>query len=221
MNQPAGDRSRLDTCGLCGELKLTTREHVVPWCLYPASKAASKFQRITIAGREACNNGTADEDTHLRNVLLVAGDANDAVREIWDTSIEPRMSGGDGRRRARQLLDIMRSAPDAGADRHRIYPAEDPRILRSVRKVIRGLSRHHGLNYPISDGQVFADVLRQPIPLYLLSSMQQAHAEPDILKYRYQTITDTPGLLSAWLLTFYERTTFIGLVYVDEAARAS
>ncbi|PAQ08133.1 hypothetical protein [Mesorhizobium temperatum] len=206
----------LDTCGLCGTIGHTTREHVVPKCLYPASKSKSRFQRITIAACEACNNGTADEDTHLRNVLLVAGDANDAVREIWESSFQPRMSGGDGRRRAKQLFDIMRPAPDAGANRHRIYPAEDPRIVKSIRKVIRGLSRHYGLHYPVSDGRVFADVLRQPVPLYLLDDMQQASAEPDILTYRYQIVTDTPGLLSAWLLTFYERTTFVGLVYADE-----
>lgn len=207
--------TQLDECGLCGNTTSTTREHVVPRCLYPASKASSRFQRITIAACEACNNGTADEDTHLRNVLLVAGDANAAVREIWESSIQPRMSGGDGRRRAKQLFDIMRPAPDAGADRYRIYPTDDPRVVKSIRKVIRGLSRHHGLHAPVRDEQVFADVLRQPVPLYLLDGMQQASAEPDILKYRYQIVTDMPGLLSAWLLTFYERTTFIGLIYAD------
>ncbi|QKC86946.1 hypothetical protein [Mesorhizobium sp. NZP2077] len=74
-------------CALCGELRLVTREHVVPRGLYPATKAESRFQRIVIPTCKTCNNGTSDDDAHFRNVITVAGDANAAVKELWEGPI--------------------------------------------------------------------------------------------------------------------------------------
>src|SRR5688572_29218034 len=105
----------------------------------------------------------------------------------------------------------MRPAPDAGPDRHRIYPAHDPRILSSIRKIIRGLSRHHKLNYPIRDDQVFADVQRLPIGDDPFAAMEHRSAEPDVLEYAYLHGNDVDGLLSGWWLRFFQRTSFIGL----------
>lgn len=212
-------KTRWANCGLCGAFKLTTREHVVPRSLYPASKASSKFQRITIAACSACNNGTSDDDAHFRNVVTIAGDPNEAVNELWHGPIARGFHQVDGHRRASDILRIMRPAPDAGPDRYRIFPADDARILGTVRKVIRGLSRHHELAYPVSDGQVFADVLRQPLPEEMVAAMTYASAEPDVLEYGYLALNDTPGLLSAWLLRFYRRTSFIALVHADDSAR--
>ncbi|WP_149906563.1 hypothetical protein [Mesorhizobium sp. SARCC-RB16n] len=178
-------RTRWDRCGLCGELRITTREHVVPRSLYPASKSNSRFQRITIAACVTCNNGTADDDAHFRNVVLVAGEPNEAVKELWSGPVRRGFAQVDGHRRARDIFDLMQPAPDVGPNRYRIFPADDPRILQIVRKIIRGLSRHHELAYPLSDGQVFADVMRQTIPEEILAAMEHKEAEPDVLQYGY------------------------------------
>ncbi len=212
-------KTRWSTCGLCGAFKITTREHVVPRSLYPASKSNSTFQRITIAACAACNNGTSDDDAHFRNVVTIAGDPNDAVNELWTGPIARGLNQVDGHRRASDLLKIMRPAPDAGPNRYRIFPADDTRILGTVRKVIRGLSRYHELAYPVSDGQVFADVMRQPISAEIVAAMEHKSAEPDVLEYGFLPLKETPGLLSIWMLRFYQRTSFIGLVFADEAAR--
>lgn len=204
---------------MCGEFRITTREHVVPRSLYPVSKSNSTFQRITIAACATCNNGTADDDAHFRNVVVVAGEPNDAVKELWSGPVHRGFDQVDGRRRARDLFNLMRPAPDIGPNLYRIYPAEDPRVLRIIRKIIRGLSRYHELTGPVSDGQVFADVLRQPIPQEIVAAMEHKTAEPDILEYGYLCLDEPPGLLSAWFLRFYERTSFLGLVFADEAAR--
>ena len=70
-------------CAYCGEVA-STDDHVVPRALYPPSKVTSRFQRITVDACQACNNGWSNDETHFRNVLLVAGDPNSAVRELWD-----------------------------------------------------------------------------------------------------------------------------------------
>ncbi|TIV81698.1 MAG: hypothetical protein E5V66_10410 [Mesorhizobium sp.] len=206
-------------CGLCGEHRLTTREHVVPKSLYAPTRSNSRFQRIIIAACKDCNNGSADDDAHFRFVLTLAGDTNSTVDELWSGKVRRALAEKDGRRRALDVFALMRPAPDVGPDRHRIYPADDPRVLRSVRKIIRGLSRHHRLNYPIRDDQVLADVQRLPIADDLFAAMEHRSAEPDVLEYAYLHLDDPEGLLSQWWLRFFKRTSFTGLAYASEAKR--
>ncbi|TPI13053.1 hypothetical protein FJW06_15490 [Mesorhizobium sp. B4-1-3] len=206
-------------CALCGELRLVTREHVVPRGLYPDSKASSRFQRIVIPTCHTCNNGTADDDAHFRNVVTIAGDANPAVKELWDGPIMRSFGQVDGRRRALDLYALMQPVPQDPSNRYRIYPGSDPRILGTLRKIVRGLSHHHGLRSAVRDDEVFADVLKANVPDEIVLSLQAGDAEPDILSYRYGRIEDSPGLESGWLLRFYERTMFIGLVFESAAVK--
>lgn len=209
-------RTQWRNCALCGEFKITTREHVVPRSLYPASKAASKFQRITIGACAECNNGTADDDAHFRTVVALAGPHNDIVDELWKGPIARALAQVDGRRRARDVFKIMRPAPDAGLDQYRIFPAEDDRVLRIIRKIIRGLSHHHGLGSALKDGQVFADVMRYAVPEDVIAAMSHFAAEPDVLQYGVLSLTSQPGVASVWLLRFFRRTSFVGFVYESE-----
>jgi hypothetical protein len=98
-----------------------------------------------------------------------------------------------------------------GRDRHKVYPAKDERVMRVVRKIIRGLSYHHGLGPSVPDNAVFADVLRYQVPRELIEYLPHEQREQDIFNYRYDGASGA-GYESAWLLTFYERTTFVGLV---------
>lgn len=208
-----GKKQRWYTCALCGEFRLTTREHVVPKGLYPESKGASStFQRITIAACFDCNNGTSDDDVHFRNVIAVSGDSNQSVREVWEGPIRRSFQKVDGRRRALDIFKLMKPAPEFGSDRYMIYPGNDPRVLGTVRKVVRGLCHHHRLLEVVKSDQVWADVLKYPIPADFTEAMAIAHAEPDILDYKY-LVVDTDELHSFWLLRFYERTTFIASVF--------
>lgn len=212
-------RTRLQNCGLCGSYRITTREHVVPRSLYPESKARSRFQRITIGACFECNNGTADDDAHFRTVVAMAGAHNDIVDELWRGPIRRALAQVDGARRARDVFQLMRPAHDVGPDQYRIYPADDPRILRIVRKIVRGLAHHHKVHDVVLDGQVFADVMRFPFPAEIAEIMVPNSADPDILEYNYLTLTEPPGMLSAWSLRFYRRTSFVAFVFEDEAAR--
>jgi hypothetical protein len=64
---------------------------------------------------------------------------------------------------------------------------------------------------PVSDQRVWADVLRYRIQPEFLREMECHHREKDIVEYRY-TVLDEPPIHSAWLLSFFEKRPFLGMV---------
>jgi hypothetical protein len=101
----------------------------------------------------------------------------------------------------------------AGAERHKIYPANDVRFMRVLRKVIRGLCHHHEVLSVVSDDQVWADVQRFAIPPGFFAEMRAAHAEPNIIEYRWATLPEDDLIHVFWQLRFFERTPFYGIVF--------
>jgi NMD protein affecting ribosome stability and mRNA decay len=73
-------------CSYCGVSPTTDMEHIVPRCFYPSSKATSTVQRVTIPACRSCNDGWADDEAHTKHVLLVAGESNAAVQELWPSA---------------------------------------------------------------------------------------------------------------------------------------
>jgi hypothetical protein len=196
-----------------------TADHVVPRGLYPPSKAASAVPRITVPACGACNNGWSDDEAHFRNVLLLAGEPTPAVRELWEGKTRRSFAQADGLRRARDLAVQLVLVRTPDGDRHMIYPAQDERVLRIVRKTLRGLCHHHGLLSPVHDGQVLADIHRFAILPEFLAEMTLGDTEGDVLEYRYGLV-DEPDIHSGWLLTYYGRTPFLCIVFRSLEARA-
>lgn len=162
---------------------------------------------ILIAACENCNNGSSDDDAHLRHVLLASGATNELVLELWYGPVERGLAQVDGRRRALDVFKLMEPAPDAGDDRYRIFPARDERVLRSIRKITRGLCAHHGLGVT-ADERVTADVQRQKMPDELFNVMRFFEVGSELFDYGFVTLEKR----SIWLLRFYERTMFVSAV---------
>lgn len=199
-------------CAYCGvSVSRADREHVVPKCLYPTSKSNSKVQRLTVPACNACNNGWSDDEAHFRNVMLLSGKPNDAVHELWKTTTTRSFNQVDGKRRVLDLFDQLIPVQAPEGHRHLIFPAKDKRVLRVVRKVIRGLCYHHGLLSALSEERVWVDILKYIVPEEFLVEMSVHHREADIFEYRYLVVNDL-GIHSCWLLTFFECRTFIGIV---------
>lgn len=200
------------TCAYCGALvDRHEKEHVIPRCLYPKSKSNSKVQRLTVPACSKCNRGWSDDEAHFRNVLLVSGDPNLVAEELWRTKARRSFEQIDGPRRVRDLLDQMRPVETMKGERYAIYPGEDERVMRIVRKVIRGLCHFHGIMSPVPDRRVWADVLRYQVPQQFMEEFEYHHREQDIFEYGY-SVLDEPPIHSAWLLSFFEKRPFIGLV---------
>ena len=198
-------------CAYCGKRPATDLEHVFPRNLYPASKAHSRVQRLTIPSCNICNNGFADDEAHFRNILSVAGEPNESRKELWETSISRSFEEPDALRRIRDLLQLFQTATVDGRPRYKVYPGQDQRVIRVVKKVVRGLSHYHRIMSAVPESLVWVDVMKYRVPEQFLNEMIYHHREPDIAEYRYAVSADQ-DIQSFWLITFFERVIFIGAV---------
>jgi len=149
-------------CGLPSDKR--DKEHVFPKNLYPPSKAGSKIQRLTIPACNKCNNSWANDEVHFRNVLVVAGDPTTPVRiELWNTTVDRSFSQVDGFKRLKDLAEQMKPVNVSGQDRHMVYPGNDARVVRIIRKIVRGLSYYHDISWPLPDERIFVDVLKSRV----------------------------------------------------------
>lgn len=202
----------MKTCAYCGasERRLE-REHVIPRCLYPESRTTSRVQRITVPSCSLCNRGWSDDEAHFRNVLLVAGEPNSAVQELWDTTVRRSFEETDGYRRLQDLVARMVAVKAQGQDRWMIYPAQDARVMRILKKVVRGLSHFHGVESAVCEERVWVDAMKYHIPDELIADIRFHHREPDVCEYWYEAYKDGE-VASVWLMRFFERRVFVGAV---------
>lgn len=136
------------------------------------------------------------------------------MRELWGGSVNRRFGKEDGRRRITDVWAQMRPVKVGATERYAVFPAADRRFMRVLRKIVRGLNYHHGLESPVPDVMVEADVLRYVVPREILEAMQFHHRESDIFKYHFDILDESEDIpmRSAWLLTFFERRKFIAWI---------
>jgi hypothetical protein len=209
----------MKSCAYCGKTCARyEKEHVFPRCLYPPSKTRSKTQRLTVPACNECNNSWADDEAHFRNMLVLAGEQpNTARQELWQKA-QRSFDQVDGARRIGDIIARMKRIDTPEGPGHLVFPGRDERVLRVVRKVIRGLCYYHSVSPPVSDRRVWADVLKYEVPPALLEQMQYEHRDKEIVEYRYRVLDDADvNVNSAWLITFFERVTFVGAVSVSDA----
>lgn len=210
-------------CVYCGVFfdkttNLRTKDHVPPNGLYPESRRTNSLQLLTVPVCTSCNASMADDEVHFRSLLMLAGDnPNQARIEKWATSVRDSFAHPDGPKRLIDLVDRLEPAIVDGRARHRVYPDRDERVLRVVRKIVRGLSFHHGLTWPVQDEWIHAEVLRYRIPPGFEDEIEGVgwyHVERDVLEYRFGAGED--GVNFWWLLTFYEACTFAAWIRLPE-----
>jgi hypothetical protein len=205
-------------CSYCGARPATDKEHVFPRNLYPDSKATSRVQRLTIPACSECNGSWSDDEVHFRNTLALPGDPNASRKELLDGPIRRSLFGQpDGVRRIRDLGERLRAVEVDGKQGYKIYPGEDARVVRVMKKIVRGLSHHHQIESAVPESRVWADVQRYPIQEDFLSEMIYRQREADIAQYRYAVVGEY-DIQSAWLVTFFEKLTFLGIVFVTADA---
>ncbi len=200
-------------CAYCGD-KATDREHVFPRCLYPNSKSQSKVQRLTVPACSDCNNSWSDDEAHFRNIMILAGESNSVVYELWDNTLRS-FDKIDGHKRLSDIFEAMKPVDIDGIKQHMVYPAKDEKVVRVMKKIIRGLSHRHNVLTVVPDTRIWVNVLQYQVPELFLKEMQYAHVEKDIVEYRFQILNDNE-IQSAWIITFFERVTFVGIVSMAE-----
>jgi hypothetical protein len=196
-------------CAFCDN-EATTKEHVFPSNLYTESKNNSKVQRLTVPACNQCNNSWSDDEAHFRNIITLAGKPNTVVNELWET-LQRSLNKKDGRKRLKDILVQMKPEKVGNSDVFKVFPGNDKKVIRVMKKIIRGLCYKHYIK-TIPDSQVRTDILKYKIPEMFLEEMKYAHREKDIVEYFFDEIDDSE-IHSVWFITFFERTTFIGIVY--------
>jgi hypothetical protein len=145
-------------------------------------------------------------------MVVLAGEPNQPVNDLWRGPTLRSFAEVDGQRRLRDLYFQMRPVDTVDGPRWMIYPGRDERVVRVLKKIIRGLCHYHGVATAVPEAHVWADVLKYAIPDELLASVTFMHREPDIIQYWYEAYDDGGDLCSVWYLRFFERTPFVGAV---------
>jgi hypothetical protein len=206
MRKPKG---KCPSCGADG-IRLS-RGHILPSNLYPVSVRTSALQLPTLRECPTCNAGWSDDEAHFRSVLVLAGEPNDPVRELWTSKVTRSFKGLDGRRRVEDLRKMLVPARHIGEDRYMIYPARDERVVRILRKIVRGLSHYLQVERNIKDERVFADALKISFPEGIGDEWESFECVPSIFKCWYHPYNDAE-ISSLWLLRFYEKRYFLARV---------
>jgi hypothetical protein len=168
---------------------------------------------ITIPGCSGCNRGFSDDEAHFHSVLLLAGKSNDLVADMWHGKAARRFAEIDGQRRLKDVIKLMKDVVVDGSDRSLIYPASDLRIIRVVKKMVRGLCHYHRVETAVPENEVFVDVMRFQTPTGILEGMAHDERDPRVARWWYWVNDgDDDAPRSAWLIELYERTRFIATV---------
>jgi hypothetical protein len=202
-------------CAYCGGSNADTVDHVIPRALYPKS-IGSSVQRLTVPCCQVCNKSWSDDEAHFRTMLALAGKANAIASELWSGKVARGFREADGRRRFLDVWAHMEAVQTPTGERHKIYPASDPRFIRVLRKIVRGL-HYHELGHSVPEDIVGADLLRYEVPEEITEAMPRYDFGRDVFEYQFETFdqfADIP-MKSGWLLTFFGNKRFAGWVWKE------
>src|SRR5436309_15926936 len=98
----------------------------------------------------------------------------------------------DGRRRAADLAAQMVPRRGMPGEGHLIYPDRDERVLRILRKIVRGLSFHHFGTVALAERLVRVETLKYAIPDGFLDELSRGDVVPEVFEYWYLDMRNEP-----------------------------
>lgn len=151
--------------------------------------------------------------------MLMASTANRPATDLWRAKTVPSFAKVDGLHRLQALRERMKPIDVNGEQRFMVYPAEDERVMRVARKVVRGLLHHHRFLTAVPEADVWVDVLRYHIPpAFEEEFVTPPASDPQVFGYRYWLSRES-DIHSAWTLRFFESCTFLAVVGPDIGTR--
>ena len=197
-------------CAYCGSTVVPrTKGHVLPANMYPDSMPG--VHRITVAECEKCKLLWEDAEPHFRNILLAIWNSDALPVDNRVDAMWRGFSAADGRRRAKELHELIKPSGPASPGREVIYPAKDERFNLVLRRIVRGLAAEHRIGYAIPDSAVTCDVMLWEVPPAVRLELRWRVVAPDFFSYAYATNLDET-LQSVWLLRFSQHLLFFGVV---------
>jgi hypothetical protein len=203
--------------------KADTRDHVPPDVLFPSPKPSNL---ITVPACKPCNQGFQKDDEVLALVLSSLMGTNTAGRSIWNTKV----AGGLLKRspKLRQAIgSTLHYQPYPFRDGRKGLAAalliERSRVLRVLRRIVRGLAWHEYGCCDFADDkvrvltdaelQVLPEVEAQRLAAHFGTGVERVIVK-DVFEYHYAAAAGRPED-SAWWLIFYGETRFLAIVGGD------
>jgi hypothetical protein len=177
----------------------------------------SRIQRPTVPECMACKKIWQDDEAHFRAIMLMAGEPNAAVIELWGGPVIGSFNKPSGPRWLRDLYEQMVPVDTPTGPRHLVYPARDARVMNVIRKIVRGLCHYHHLGTAICDRRVCANVQLFEVPDLFRPEFVNHSLGDHFCRYSYVDIREMGDgdLHSVWSIEFFGRTRFFGLVTAD------
>ncbi len=219
----------------CGRVGKVTRDHIPPECLFPIPRP----KLITVPSCRSCNEGASKDDEYFRLTVALRDDVwdNPSVQNILPSVMRSLKNPKKMAFRRSFLRGIheenIRSPAGLHLGKRGAYDVDLKRLDRVSARIVKGLYyREYGHRLP--DGFVVVayseDGLRdldEPTLAHLRTSLlEPLLANPpseigrQIFEYRKADCPESPGI-SAWLLTFYEKVSFVAWTMpLDECATA-
>lgn len=199
-------------CGYCGVSGVGfTDDHVIPKGLY-APSYRGLWRPIIVDACYSCNNGMSEDETHFRNMISLAGPANEPVMSLWNGKIGRSFEQTDGGKQIRNIFENLVPVSTESGPRHAVYPDQDLRVMRVIRKIVRGL-HFHKFRTPIPDNCVSAKVLIYRVPEELEIAMEYDERILEIFRsWNFNVDCDPNFKAHVWILEFFQRCKFIAWV---------
>jgi hypothetical protein len=210
-------------CIYCQTAEADTRDHVPPDLLFPPPKPGTL---ITVPACKACNQGFQKDDEVFALVLSSLLGTNTAGRSVWDTKVAGGLLKRSPKLRKAIGSTLHYQAYPFRGGRKAVAPAvlvERSRVLRVLRRIVRGLAWHEYGCCDFADDavRVLTDAELQVLPVEdarRLSARFGAGVErviaQDVFEYHHGTASGKPED-SAWWLIFYGKTRFRAIVDPD------
>ncbi len=219
--------SQIKVCIYCGSGPPLEDDHIPPKNLFARPRPSNL---ITVPACSNCNRQASKDDEYFRLVLTLRQDVSEhpdiaaLLPNVIRSLKKPRKVGFRG-----ALLKSLRNVPLAtpgGIYLGQVggYNVDLARLDRVASRIIRGLVYHElGIRLDEDyDVAVYSEDGLAHNDLPTLAELRKTILEPlsirpakmignDVFEYRY-SLTDRSDASSAWLLVFYGRIRFLGLV---------
>src|SRR3989442_5419218 len=210
-------RRTTDRCIYCRVADGDTRDHVPPELLFPSPKPNNL---VTVPACRPCNKGFQKDDEVLAMFLTSLLGTNEAGMSVW----KKKVSNGLWKRSPtfKRVIGstfhyLPRVLPDGRRGWAPALMVETDRILRVLRRIVRGLSwhEHRYCDFPDASVRVLSDAELQVLPVSEARRLSERYGPgvtrvimKDVFEYHYTTASDKYDD-SAWWLIFYGATRFL------------
>ena len=209
-----------ERCTYCGEAA-NTKDHVIPKSFFNKEirTSTSSPLMVLVPSCLQCNQSFSKHENDALPELLMAGPTNDAVTSLFFDKVVRGLSRQEAQGSLSRLHAKMRPVTVDGQQRMELVPHQSFDVTFVLRKVIRGLSRHHNLRWPLSQTEVFVGPMNLDLPNALQNALENHVCHPAVFHYGF---CETPleDVHSVWRLTFYESRTFLGAIGTSLSSHA-